>query len=203
MPLLKLFPSYLFYGPAASSRTVQSLNRELIKEVRQIEAQDQKGQRWCKKNYPFGYTSYGSFSELHRMSSTFAKLQRHIDRHVRHYAQAQEWNLSAKLEMDSCWVNINGPHSMHGLHLHPHAVVSGTYYVQIPPLSGPLKFEDPRLSSFMMAPSRRESCRPENRTFYKIQPKAGHLVLFESYIRHEVSPNAHPGHRVSISFNYR
>jgi uncharacterized protein (TIGR02466 family) len=31
---------------------------------------------------------------------------------------------------------------------------------------------------------------------------AGHLVLFESWLRHEVAPNPIDEERISVSFNY-
>jgi uncharacterized protein (TIGR02466 family) len=32
--------------------------------------------------------------------------------------------------------------------------------------------------------------------------RTGHLILFESWLRHEVAPNRRAAERVSISFNY-
>lgn len=200
--LLKLFPSYVSFGPLSANASGQKLNRELLKEAGLIRAQDTDGEEWSRENYPSGYTSYGSLSQLQQMSSTFAKLQKLIDREVARYAQAQEWELESPLQMNSCWININGPHAFHGSHLHPHSVVSGTYYVDVPKGGGEIKLEDPRLSMFMGAPIRKSGCRPENRHFFSIQPIKGHLLLFESYLRHEVKPNAKAGERLSISFNY-
>ena len=54
----------------------------------------------------------------------------------------------------------------------------------------------------MAAPPRRANARPELKPWITIPAQAGHVVLFESWLRHEVPPNPVAGERVSISFNY-
>ncbi len=55
----------------------------------------------------------------------------------------------------------------------------------------------------MSAPPRRPRAREENRTFLSFEPKPGTLLLWESYLRHEVPVNRARGERISVSFNYR
>jgi len=74
--------------------------------------------------------------------------------------------------------------------------------VQVPRGSPGLKFEDPRLERFMAAPPRRPGARARNRPWVTLPARAGRLVLFESWLRHEVSCNPAGGERISISFNY-
>jgi uncharacterized protein (TIGR02466 family) len=91
---------------------------------------------------------------------------------------------------------------VHSLHLHPHASVSGTFYLQTPRGCAGLKLEDPRLDRYMAAPPRRTKTRTENRSWITLPARAGHVVLFESWLRHEVPPNTSSGERISVSFNY-
>jgi uncharacterized protein (TIGR02466 family) len=107
-----------------------------------------------------------------------------------------------RLAMTDCWVNVMSRHAVHSLHLHPLAVVSGTYYVATPPGSSRLRFEDPRLDKLMGAPPKRDPCRPQNRQQVSYDVAAGKLILFESWLRHEVASNPTRGERVNISFNY-
>jgi len=104
--------------------------------------------------------------------------------------------------MTDCWVNIMRRRVTHGLHLHPLSTISGTYYVRVPRGSAGLKFEDPRLDRYMAAPPRRLGARVHNRAWVTVPAQAGRVVLFESWLRHEVPSNPAPGERVSISFNY-
>ena len=92
---------------------------------------------------------------------------------------------------------------IHAPHIHPHAVVSGTYYVNAPKGSGAIRFEDPRLGLMMAAPPRRKNARLENRCFVDLQPKPGMLLLWDSWLRHGVGANATKTPRISVSFNYR
>lgn len=140
---------------------------------------------------------------MHELSPTFAHLQRRLDRHIKSFAASLEFDLTRReLVMTDCWVNIMPHHVVHGLHLHPLSTISGTYYVQTPKGSPGLKFEDPRLDRFMAAPPRKADARLDNRPWFVLPAEAGNVVLFESWLRHEVPPNPTKKQRISISFNY-
>ena len=178
-------------------------NAELLKECGQLRDFDDAGRRWCEKNYPGGYTSYGSIDKVHQFSSTFMELGKRLEKHARRFANALDFDMEGRsLAMTDCWVNIMPRSCAHGLHLHPLSVISGTYYVKTPRGCSGLKFEDPRLSKFMAAPPRRSDCRPENRQFITVPAEAGNVVLFESWLRHEVPASRIASERVSISFNF-
>lgn len=196
------FPTFL-YCDRLQRGSWQRFNRELLKECYQIRDFDEAGQKWSAKNYPGGFTSYGSMDKLHQFSSTFMDLEQLIDRHVRAYARALEWDLGDRgLAMTDCWLNIMPHRTAHSLHLHPNSVVSGTYYVATPKGCAGLKFEDPRLSKFMAAPPKKAKTKPANQLFANYPAEAGNVVLFESWLRHEVTANPVEAERVSISFNY-
>jgi uncharacterized protein (TIGR02466 family) len=202
MALRSLFPTRV-YTARLGSQSSSSLNSRLLRECRQLALDDRAGRSWSRANYPGGYTSYSSVSRLHRMSPTFAQLERRIDAHVREFAAALDFDLAGrKLAMTDCWVNVMARHVVHGLHLHPLASISGTYYVRTPRGCSGLKFEDPRLDRFMAAPPRKARARRENLAWVTIPAEQGNLVLFESWLRHEVAPNPTPAERISVSFNY-
>jgi len=202
MPLRTLFPTFV-YTAALQRNGSRDLNRQLLKEGKQLRADDIAGRRWSTQNYPGGYTSYGSSHRLQRISPTFEVLQRRLSRHVKAFAEAVDWDLEGReLAMTDCWINIMSRQTAHGSHLHPLSTLSGTYYVRAPAGCAGLKFEDPRLDRFMAAPPRRAGARAENRPWVTVPAVAGQLVLFESWLRHEVAPNPSGTERVSISFNY-
>ncbi len=87
-------------------------------------------------------------------------------------------------------------------HIHPHSAISGTYYVSVPVGASAIRFEDPRLGFMMAAPMRKPSARRENRAFVDFAPKAGSVLLWESFLRHEVPVNRARTPRISVSFNY-
>jgi len=180
-----------------------NLNRYLLKEVRKIQEIDSVGHEWCAKNYVGGYTSYGSMDNLHKMSPNFGELSALIDKHVRAYIKSLELDLGgAKFWMNSCWVNVMPALAHHSFHIHPLSFISGTYYLKVPKGASCIKFEDPRLSYFMGTPPRKLRCREENKPFFSVQPKEGQVVLFESWLRHEVPAHTSKQDRISVSFNY-
>jgi uncharacterized protein (TIGR02466 family) len=179
------------------------LQRRLLRECLQLRLDDTAGRSWSARNYPGGYTSYNSVSRLHQLSPTFAQLERQISKHVSAYAKSLDFDLAGReLTMTDCWANIMPRRVVHTSHLHPHATISGTYYVQTPAGAASVKFEDPRLDRFMAAPPRKSNARDHNRTWIETPAQAGQLVLFESWLRHEVPPNPSARERISISFNY-
>jgi len=202
MTVHAFFPT-LVYTSALQKSGSREFNRQLLRECRQLRLDDAAGRRWSAKNYPGGYTSYGSTHRLQLISPTFEALRRKLQRHIKAFAAAAELDLDGRpLAMTDCWVNIMPRRVVHGLHLHPLATLSGTYYVQVPPGGPGLKFEDPRLDRFMAAPPRKADARRENRPWITVPAEAGQLLLFESWLRHEVVPNPVAAERVSVSFNY-
>ena len=196
------FPTLIYDAPLAKDGA-RKLRRMLLEECLQLREMDDEGHAWCAERYPNGYTSYGSMAQMHRMSSTFMELREHLDRHVRSYARSLEYDLEGRsLEMTDCWVNVMPRDCAHTAHIHPASTISGTYYVQTPKGASCIKFEDPRLASFMAAPPRKPDPAPRNKTFVEYAAEAGHVVLFESWLRHEVPVSRIDAERVSISFNY-
>ena len=202
MSIHALFPTLVYTGSLRRGGW-SGFNRQLLKECRQLRLDDAAGRRWSQENYPGGYTSYGSVHRLQAVSPTFDSLRKKLKSHVAAFAAAVQWDLRGReLEMTDCWVNIMPRGTVHTLHLHPHSTLSGTYYVQVPKGSPGIKFEDPRLDRFMAAPPRSTGARRELRPWVTYQAAAGSLLLFESWLRHEVAPHGVNLERISVSFNY-
>lgn len=179
-----------------------SLNKHLLKECYRFSEIDEAGLKWSKKNYPGGYTSYGSISQLYLVSPYFEELKEKIDESIPSYLKHLKWNCRSRdIQMCSLWVNIMPRGTTHTMHIHPLAVLSGTYYLQVPKGTRGLKFEDPRLTSFMARPPIKTNAH-SRQPFIEMEPKAGEVLLFESFMRHEVPPNPTKQDRISISFNY-
>jgi uncharacterized protein (TIGR02466 family) len=178
------------------------LGADLDAACRSIAADDAAGRRWSRRNgYP-GYTSYASLNDLPWRVPAFADLVKAIDRHVAAFAGELDFDLKGKLKLDSLWINVLDPGGVHTGHIHPHSAVSGTYYVAVPDGAGAIRFEDPRLPLMMAAPPRKRKARDENRLFATVAPRAGTLLLWESWLRHEVPFNGAQEQRISVSFNY-
>jgi uncharacterized protein (TIGR02466 family) len=194
MTTQSLFPT-LIYTADLPGRETSGFNRLLLREIEQLRQDDSGGRRWSATNYPGGFTSYASAHRLHTQSPTFAALARKLTPHLRKYCRDLGLDLDGReLTMTDCWANIMPRGVVHGLHLHPLSTISGTYYVKVPAGAPGLKVEDPRLDRMMASPPR---------PAWVVMPaRAGRLVLFESWLRHEVPVNTTERERVSVSFNF-
>ena len=198
-----LFVTQFYRASLAEERGFEAFNAELEQACRMLAAEDHAGIAWCKANDYAGYTSYASLDDLPTRASAFGKLKTKLDRHGARFAEAVALDLGAgRLRLDSLWVNILKPGAAHSGHIHPHSVLSGTLYVRVPDGAGALKLEDPRLPLMMAAPPRRSDAPEPLRTFIYQTPEPGALLMWESWLRHEVTPNRGRSERISISFNF-
>lgn len=204
--LSQLFVSTLYQAELQPQRAT-ALNRDLAASCLAIARDDKAGIAWSARHAYPGYTSYASLNDLPRRASAFAALEAALAPHVKKFARAIDLDPAAgKPVLDSLWINILKPGGRHTAHIHPQSCISGTYYVRVPGGAGAFRLEDPRLAMMMAAGMRKENARTHNKPFIDIHPREGSLLLWESYLRHEVLPNAAPGRaghdRISISFNY-
>lgn len=179
------------------------LNAALEHACWMLEEEDVAGQKWCDDNGYDGYTSYASLDDLPTRSPSFAELAEKLQHGANAFAAARYWDLqNQSLKLDSLWVNILGGGGIHSGHIHPNSIISGTYYVRVPPLSGRLKLEDPRLSRMMGAPPILADAPAEHRRFVYITPKETDALFWESWLRHEVVAGQTEEARISISYNF-
>jgi uncharacterized protein (TIGR02466 family) len=199
MPITQHFATSIYRANLVAEHG-PSLIDELEALCRILALDDTAGRRWCRQHgYP-GYTSYASLDDLPWRFPPFKMLEKHLARHAKSFAQESGLDLRGRKQvLAGLWVNLLEPGGLHGSHIHPNAVVSGTYYVATPPGAGAIRFEDPRLGLKMHAPPRRKQAEAP---FLSIAPDPGSLLLWESWLRHEVPLNQATTERISISFNY-
>jgi uncharacterized protein (TIGR02466 family) len=189
MPVRSLFATQLYEAELGNA----DLLAELAHSIRTLARDDEAGRGWSRAKRYAGYTSYASLNDLPRRDPAFAELAKILKRHATSFARELEWDVKPKL--DSLWVNLLRGPGHHSAHIHPHSILSGTFYVEVPSGSGAIRFEDPRLPLMMAAPQRPDS-------FITVEPRDGLLLLWESWLRHEVLPGTGRGERLSVSFNF-
>jgi uncharacterized protein (TIGR02466 family) len=108
------------------------------------------------------------------------------------------------------WANVNQSGHANEFHSHPGSFWSGVYYVDDggigadPGLGGELEFMDPRGPGPAMYAPHLGFAMPgglsvgANET---VPPKSGRLVMFPSWVLHQVRPYRGNGERISIAFN--
>ena len=180
----------------------EALLAELAHSIRSLAADDEAGQRWSKEHRYVGYTSYASLNDLPKRDPIIGDLVKILMKHAAAFSDDCAFDLHRKPKLDSLWVNLLRGSGHHSAHIHPHSIISGTLYVEVPKRSGAIRFEDPRLQMMMAAPTRQANSPEELQPFVTVEPYPGLLLLWESWLRHEVLPAAAKGDRLSISFNF-
>ena len=195
----RLFPTLLHESKLADP----ALLDELEAACWMVEDGDSAGHDWCEREgYP-GYTSYASLDDLPDRAPAFAALVDQLNKEAEAFAKALHWDLEDRaLVLSGFWVNVLGEGGGHSGHIHPGCVLSGTCYVAMPEGAGALKLEDPRLAQLMAAPQLIEDAPDAIRRFVYLQPSVGDILMWESWLRHEVMVNTSEEARITVSFNY-
>jgi len=113
------------------------------------------------------------------------------------------WDFSlATPSFNNAWAMVNGPGHTTRAHLHPHSLFSGVVYLRADEGAGSIAFLDPRGGAQMLCPPLRAGKGELLQGRLRRQPSAGLMLLFPSWLWHEVEPSA-PGSglRICISFN--
>jgi uncharacterized protein (TIGR02466 family) len=108
------------------------------------------------------------------------------------------WKLTA-------WANVSRNGDFNSAHVHPGSTWSGTYYVDTGDPTDPqrgtlLHLLDPIMAARTTFLSVGESSVPAN---FVINPTPGLMILFPSYLPHEVYPHKGDAPRISIAFNLK
>ena len=197
-----IFATPLYHAPLTSQGNIDL--GDIERSCWSIAQDDETGQNWCRENgYP-GYTSYASLTDLSWRFSVFSDLEKVLDQHVTRFVKELDWELEGKaITLEDLWINILPEGGTHSGHIHPLSVISGTTYIAMPEGASTIRFEDPRLTQMMAAPPRRKNARGDLRPFIYVAPRVGDVILWESWLRHEVPVNMSEEERISVSFNYR
>ena len=164
-----------------------------------------------KEEYPDGelISNYGGWQSPRNAwwdgtSPLLGDLGNELLPHVKNYYwETQKNSMSNKIKLQSIWANVSNKHSYNNLHIHPGSQVSGVLYIKAPEDSGDIVFVNPLSLSSKMASldGNKEEHTPYNTDRWYVSPTRGRLILFTSYIGHEVRVNETHYDRMSIAFN--
>ncbi|HAJ75438.1 MAG: TIGR02466 family protein [Gammaproteobacteria bacterium] len=193
-----LFPTLIY---EAWYPDYESEKEKLIAFVRRLREEDKEGQRWSAQEYPSGYTSYFSRNHLYT-EPELAGLVNFIHACAGNFAQQHLWDTqNFQPVINSMFANINPKFSFHSEHLHPYSHISGVFYARSEAGSPAISFKDPRPGRWMMPPAA-DGSRPENTFNASVAPEAGKLLIFPSWLEHEVPQNTTDEERISMPFNF-
>jgi uncharacterized protein (TIGR02466 family) len=119
-----------------------------------------------------------------------------VENHVKEYSKYTDIKINDDYSAEY-WTQDYKEKSVHRIHDHGIHGISGTYYVRANDAAGAISFINPNQSSQYVNYISGEPARYEF-----VKPEKGKLVLFPSYLLHEVSQSGPNAIRTSISFNF-
>ena len=119
---------------------------------------------------------------------------------------ADEIKLKTPQNLANIWANVNGYGHYNVPHAHPHAMLSGVYYVNVPKNPGKLCFLHPKIEllNYDWNDKNIKEYIANNSGEWSINPEEGLLIIFPNWATHLVEPNLNKKEkRISLSFNFR
>jgi len=180
-------------------------NKALLATIFEQESDYASGRQASDKNQASALTSdYLSQDFLAENNPVIGWLKECINKSIGDYLRHSGLNYNVEWGLQA-WPNINRRGDYHNLHNHPHSYLSGTYYVAVPSQSLPpqhrsdlnpaaISFFDPRPQANMNAIAGDGQVDPE----YRVEPQAGMILLWPSFLHHFIHPNFSVEPRISI-----
>ena len=109
-----------------------------------------------------------------------------------------------ELKLTNLWAMVNKKYAYNKQHSHPGCHWAGVYYVQCPPKCGSLLLKIGETREAYPQPIYKKQgheLQQHQFTSVSVQPKEGQMIMFPSWVQHEVEPNLSDEDRISISFN--
>lgn len=152
-------------------------------------------------NYSGGWTTYFSNQNIDNVRGA-----KELKEAIYGVSCAFAREMKYEVNYDKCsirvWANVMRKGGYHVAHDHKQATISGTFYARVEDDMSPLVFKNP--TSIYRA--KEPFIRPEDMTAFTsenlvVVPKVNTMVLWPSWMSHEVLEMKVPGPRISFSFN--
>ena len=109
-------------------------------------------------------------------------------------------------QITTSWVNKTSKSEYIDKHSHPNSIISGVYYVDTTRKCAPIIFSKPHMypnitfQNIQLAYSG-ENKNQYNTDYYGVNPIPGDLLMFPSWLEHEVLEQGSEHDRISLAFN--
>ena len=189
----KLFVSPVFQFKIENYET---LNKQLSEYIYNLKKNDAEGIQRSNVN---GWHSKNFKIEKDNTPYNFVKA---IHGHVKEViVEGFGWKyVPEKVGMSEIWAIINKKGTFNKSHNHPGSYLSAAYYVKAPKNCGNINFYDPNEIKKFNSPAI-ENLTELSTSGFSIKPEEGNLLIFPSYLYHDVGKNLSDDDRIVISFN--
>ena len=191
--IYKLFPSPVFQFKV---QNYENLNKQLTQYIYDLHKNDKEGIQRSNVN---GWHSKNFKIEKDNIPYNFVKS---IHAYVKEViVDGFGWKyVPEKVGVSEIWAIINKKGTFNSSHNHPGSYLSAAYYVKAPNNCGNIHFYDPNEIKKFNSPST-EKLTELSTSGFSIKPEEGHLLIFPSYLYHDVGRSLSDEDRIVISFN--
>ena len=189
----ELFPDPIFHYKLENYKKI---NEELLNYILELQKKDKKGNNRSNKG---GWHSPNFDLVNPGPPINFINSFKDFLKHIIEDEIGWEY-IPNKQRVVAMWAIINKKNSYNVKHNHQNCYLSSAYYIKKPENSGDITFYDPKESKTYRFPE------VEKHTNYSaesvtIKPKEGDLLIFPSYLYHDVGVNLSDEERIVVSFN--
>ena len=194
----------LFANPLMQVQLDLDLEK-LTEFVFQLQNEDKKG---VQASNIGGWQSNNIREEKHE---EFEKLKKEINQYLQKYHSEVFRGMKFKEKnmiqnFDNMWININEKYHFNEWHIHGGSTLSGAYYIKHDGSgeNGNIMFKNPNylyLLNSHWPPEIIEETNEITTEIVSITPKSNMLLIFPSWLEHEVGVNLKNDSRISLSFN--
>ena len=133
-------------------------------------------------------------------------LKKQLDKHITLYTRTI-LKVDPKINfcLENSWIIKHDPKDYAQVHFHSNTFLSGVMYVQVPPNSGDIIFNDRRAHNGLLSPIVKipySELNIHNAKQWSIKPEKNLLLIFPASLQHWVSVNKTEESRYGIAFNY-
>jgi len=163
-----------------------------------------KSKKWKEQRH-FGRTITSYFSDKTRNYAGHfdPNLAKYINFACREYMLEIGFNPNSDLRIET-WLNLNLPDTHHSRHEHFGCFMGGVLWLAVPEKSGDFNIFDPvgvraqNTTQYLFA---RNGNTAYNTSIYTVIPQVGKMIMFPSWLQHQVEANESNEDRISIAFN--
>ena len=193
LEILKFFPEPIFKYRVGN---YEELNNELIEYIYKLHDGDREG---IKRSNQGGWHSENF--RLADENSIQKKFAITMQKYILNTFQNMGWKIKDKnIRIKEMWAIINKKDNFNISHIHPNCFLSAAYYVKAPKDCGNIHFYEPNeVKKFHRPPV--EKLTELSSSGFSIKPEEGNLLIFPSYLYHDVGKSLSEDDRIVISFN--
>lgn len=192
MNISYLFPSPIWVHDFSNKNEVNDLNELSKIALREVDKSGDVDRRSNRGNsFHTAPNFLGAFQDtlLHKLVTPFLVIA------LKEYGYDPSYVVSV-----TYWSIVSYQGAFNERHHHADSVISGAFYMEAPEGSGALVFSDPRYGKLMESRVGQISSHQIHKN-QRVVPEKGRLVLFPSYLEHQVEMSTCSDPRVIYSFN--